>query len=391
MRSVRKILLFFVLIAAAAGIAFYYYGYRPGLHPEIIRTSGHIEVTEVDMSFRLAGHVAALHVDEGYEVAKGALLAELDRGVIQARRDQAAAQLAELEAREASLIVSIQIREGVLDAEVKRARAAVSAAGARYRSLKTGSREEEIAEAAAVMERSRAEWENRKRDYERMKDLYERKIISFSQFDAARTAEESARAALDAAEERYKLVRTGPRSELIQEGEANLEGSGAALAAAQIGRREVDKMRLDLKVVQAQAAQARALLRVAEDDLAKSSLHAPFDGFVTVKDTEQGEYVQPGTPVITIARLDEVWVKTYVPETQLGKIFLGQKAEVISDSFPEKTYPGAVTFISPEAEFTPKNVQTREERVKLVYRIKVTLENPRQELKPGMPVDVVMR
>lgn len=387
----RKALLLLFLVLAAAGIVFFLFFYRAGLNDRAIRTSGNIEVTEVDMSFRLPGHVSRLLVDEGYQVTREMLLAELDQQVIQARRDQAAAQLAELEARESSLALAIEIREGVLDAEIKRAKAGVSAAGARYKSLKTGSREEEIAEAAAVRDRAKSEWENRQRDYQRMNDLYERRIISFSQFDAARTGEEAAKAALDAAEERFKLVKTGPRSELIQEGEANLEGSGAALTAARIGRREVDKMKLDLKVIHAQADQARALLRVAEDDLSKSRLYAPFAGFITVKDIEQGEFVQAGTPVLTLARLDEVWVKTFVPETLLGRVYLGQKADVISDTFPDKTYPGTVTFISPEAEFTPKNVQTREERVKLVYRIKVTIKNPRQELKPGMPVDVVLR
>lgn len=380
-----------ILILAAGAMIFLFFFFRAGLNDGAIRTSGQIEVTEVDMSFRLAGHVARLHVDEGYQVTRGMLIAELDRQVVQARREQAAAQFAELKAREASLVLAIDIREGVLDAEVKRAKAGVSAAGARYQSLKTGSREEEIAEASAVRDRAKTEWENRQRDFQRMKDLYERKIISFSQFDTARTAEESARAAYEAAEERFKIVKTGPRSELIQEGAANLAGSGAALTAARIGRREVEKMKVDLKVIQAQVEQSRALLGVAEDDLAKSVLYAPFDGFVTVKDIEEGEFVQPGTPVLTVARLDQVWVKTYVPETQLGKVFLGQKGDVISDTFPDKVYPGTVTFISPEAEFTPKNVQTREERVKLVYRIKVTIENPRQELKPGMPVDVVLR
>lgn len=387
----KKTLALLILILAVAGIILYLLFYRSGLNNGAIRTSGHIEVTEVDMSFRLAGHVSRLHVDEGYQVSREMLLAELDRQVIQARRDQAAAQLAELEAREASLALSIEIREGVLNAEVKKAKAGVSAAGARYKSLRTGSREEEIAEAAAVRDRARTEWENRQRDYERMKDLHDRKIISFSQFDASRTSEESARAAFEAAEERFKLVKTGPRPELIQEGAANLEGSGAALTAAEVGLREVQKMKIDLRVIRAQAEQARALLRVAEDDLSKSSLRAPFDGFVTVKDIEEGEFVQPGTPVLTLARLDQVWVRTYIPETQLGKVFLGQKADVISDTFPDRTYPGVVTFISPEAEFTPKNVQTREERVKLVYRIKVTIDNPRQEWKPGMPVDVVLR
>ncbi|MBN1105631.1 MAG: efflux RND transporter periplasmic adaptor subunit [Deltaproteobacteria bacterium] len=388
----RKWLIPLMLAALlAAGLLTYFLYYRPILNDKTVRTSGHIEVTEVDMSFRLSGHVIRLLVDEGHQVKKGDLLAELDKQVIRSRRDQAAAQVAELDARIASLAMSIEIREGVLDAEVRKARAGVSAADARYQSLKTGSRDEEIAEAAAVRDRAKAEWENRQRDYGRMKDLYERRIISFSQYDAARTVAESAKAAYEAAEERFKLVKTGPRRELIEEGEANLVGSSAALKAAKIGRREVDKMKLDLKVLHAQADQARALLRAAEDDLAKSSLYAPLSGFVTVKDVEEGEFVQPGTPVLTLAELERVWVRTYIPETALGKVRLGQKAEVRSDTFRDKTYPGTVTFISPDAEFTPKNVQTREERVKLVYRIKVTLDNPRQELKPGMPVDVVLR
>ena len=153
----------------------------------------------------------------------------------------------------------------------------------------------------------------------------------------------------------------------------------------------MEKMKLDLKALHSQMDQARATLAIAEDDLRKSTLYAPFNAFVTAKDTEEKEFVQPGTPVVTIADLDTVWVKTYLPVTQLGRVRLGQEADVQSDTFPGKTYHGKVTFISPEAEFTPKNVQTKEERVKLVYRIKVTLRNPNQELKAGMPVDVILR
>jgi HlyD family secretion protein len=330
-------------------------------------------------------------VDEGMKPKKGEVLAELDQEILKARRDQAEAQVRELEAREASLALTIKIQEEVLDAEINRAKAGVKAADARYQSLKTGSREQEIAEAAAARDKAKFESENRERDYQRMKELFSTHIVSASQYDAARTSADAARAAYDAALERYKLVKAGPRDELVLEGKANLAGSSASLIAAEAGRKEVEKLKLDLQALQAQRDQAKALLTIAEEDLKKSRLYSPFDGFVTVKDVEEGEYVQAGTPVITVADLDEVWVKTYVPETQLGKVYLGQKAEVISDSFPNKTYPATVTFISPEAEFTPKNVQTQEERVKLVYRIKVTLKNPKQELKAGMPVDVILK
>jgi HlyD family secretion protein len=387
-----KILPFVALILIAGGVFYYYHTYyQPHASNAGIMTSGHIEVTEVDLSFRLPGHVSRLLVEEGSRVKKGDLVAELRQEVLKAKRAQAAAQVEELEARKDSQELAIRIREEVLQAEVKKAKAGLSAADARYKSLRTGSRVEEIAEAAASRDRAKAEWKNRQRDFERMKDLYEQKIISFSQYDAARTAAEAARGAYEASEEHYKLVKAGPREEAVQEGRANLVGSGAALTVAEAARREVEKLKLDLKALNAQAEQAKALLVVAEDDLSSSRLYAPFEGFVTIKDVEEGEFVQAGTPVLTLARLDLVWVKTYVPETQLGRVRLGQKAEVLSDTFPGKIYPGTVTYVSPQAEFTPKNIQTREERVKLVYRIKVTLENPDQELKAGMPVDVILR
>ena len=386
-----KISAFMVLLLAAAACVVYLGYYRNRSNDHAIMTSGHVEVTEVDMSFRLPGHVSRLLVDEGHLVKQGTLLAELDQHVLTARRDQAQAQVRELDAKEAALALSIKIKEDVLNAQIRQAQAGVSAAEARYRSLKTGSRKEEIAEAAAARDRAKTEWENRRRDFMRMKALFERGIISFSQYDAARTSEEAARAAYEAAEEHYKLVKAGPRQEMVLEGQANLAGSDAALSAAEAARREIDRLKLDLKALQAQAEQARAALAVAQDDLANSRMDAPFDGFVTVKDVEEGEFVQAGSPVLTLAQLDRVWVKTYVPETQLGRVFYGQKADVISDTFPGKHYPGTVTYISAEAEFTPKNVQTKEERVKLVYRIKVSLENPDQELKAGMPVDVILR
>jgi HlyD family secretion protein len=387
----KKPLLLVLAPIIAASLAFYFLFLRQGSPGTEIRTSGHIEVTEVDMSFRLPGHVTRLYVDEGAKVKKGDLLAELDQAILKAKQAQADARVQELEARQSSLALDIQLKEEVLDAEFRKAEAGKSAASARYRSLKTGSREEEIAEAAAARDRAKYEWENRHRDLDRMKELYRAHAIAASQYDATSTSADAARAAYDAAEERYKLVKAGPRQELVSEGKANLLGSDAALAAAEAARGEVEKMKLDLKALRAQTEQARSQLVVAEEDLRKSRLYAPFDGFVTVKDVEEQEYVQAGTPVLTLAQLDEVWVKTYVPETQLGRIHLGQKGEVISDTYPGKSYPGSVTFISPEAEFTPKNVQTREERVKLVYRIKVTLKNPNQELKAGMPVDVILK
>ena len=387
----RKLIPAALILVAATALIYYLAFYRDQQNNHAIQTSGHIEVTEVDMSFRIPGHVARLLVEEGDQVKKGQLLAELKQEILKAKYDQASAQLAEIQARYESLSLAVSIKEEVSAADVVRAEATMSAAESRYASLKTGSRKEEIKQAAAALEKARTEMQNRERDFKRMENLYERKIISTSQHDDSRTAAEAAKAGYLAALAQYRLVKAGPREEAVSEGEANVSGSGAALDATRAGAREVDKLKLDLKALGAQEDQVRAALAVAEDDLKESRLTAPLDGFITVKDVEEGEFVQAGTPVVTLAQLDRVWVKTYVPESQLGLVRLGQSVDVSTDSYPDKIYQGKVTYISPEAEFTPKNVQTKEERIKLVYRIKVSLDNPNQELKAGMPVDVVLR
>ena len=390
--KLKRILPLLLLLLASAGAAYYYFNnVRSHEADTDIGISGHIEVTEVDMSFRIAGHVEKLFVDEGDSVNKNEPIAVLEQTVLKARMDQAKAKVDELRARILSMDSVIRMKEELLDADVERAKAGVSASKERYLSLERGSREQEIREAKANIDRAKAELDNRNRDLDRMKRLYERNIIAASRYEDSLTARDSAQAAYEAALERFRLIKEGPRKESVSEGMANLEGSKATLHMAEASVREVEKLKHDRNALVAQLEQARASLALAEDDLDKSTLFAPFDGFVTVKDVEQGEFVQPGTPVLTLAHLEDVWVRTYAPETQLGRVRLGQEAEVTTDTFPDKIYPGVVTFISPVAEFTPKNVQTKEERVKLVYRIKVTVDNSKRELKVGMPVDVVLR
>jgi HlyD family secretion protein len=126
---------------------------------------------------------------------------------------------------------------------------------------------------------------------------------------------------------------------------------------------------------------------LAETQLGYATLRAPFSGLVLSKNAEPGEYVSPGTPIVVVGDLEHVWLRAYVEETDLGRVKLGQRAYVTTDTYPGKVYQGRLSFIASEAEFTPRNVQTQKERVKLVYRIKIDIPNPAQELKPGMPAD----
>ena len=135
---------------------------------------------------------------------------------------------------------------------------------------------------------------------------------------------------------------------------------------------------------------AQETLRLAKITLGYTLLSAPFSGVIVVRQTELGEVMQPGTPVVTLADLDHVWLRGYVSETDLGKIRWGQGATITTDTYPDKKYPGRISFISSSAEFTPKSVETHQERVTLVYRIKIDVDNPNHELKPGMPADALI-
>ena len=125
--------------------------------------------------------------------------------------------------------------------------------------------------------------------------------------------------------------------------------------------------------------------------LSYTVLKAPFNGIVLVRQAELGEVISPGTPIVTLADLAHIWLRVYLPETDLGRVRWGQDADIRTDTYPGKVYHGRVSVISSEAEFTPKSVQTEQERVTLVYRVKIDVENPNYELKPGMPADAYIK
>ena len=200
-------------------------------------------------------------------------------------------------------------------------------------------------------------------------------IVARLNTDELTKERDNSAAALKAAEFDYELAKIDyQRSEnLLKEG------------AVSVQKRDKDKTAYDAS--QAKVEQLKASLALAETRLGFAQLASPLDGFILVKSSLGGEVVKSGTPVFTAIDLRNIWVTAYLDEKDLGRVKLGQKAEVATDTFPGKKYGGTVSFISSQAEFTPKFIQTQEERVKLVYRIKVRVDNSSLELKPGMPAD----
>lgn len=322
MRPARRPLPF-VLGALLGGAALLAVGCR-SRQDDRLKLSGNIEVIQVEASFRVAGKVIERPVDEGQAVRAGQLIARLD-------------------ARDLEQQVAMR------QADAATAKAALDAALA-------GSRKEEIEGSKAALEQAQADLRRLEPDEARLRDLWQKGILSVRDYEASRAALEAARGKVQQATQQYTLVRKGPRKEDIDQARARFD----------------------------QAQQALALART---QLGYATLTAPSAGVILSKNVEPMEYVSPGTAVVTMADLGQVWLRAYVEEADLGRVKVGQKAFVTTDSYPGKRYEGRVAFIASEAEFTPKSVQTSKERTKLVYRIKVDVPNPAMELKPGMPVD----
>lgn len=291
----------------------------------VIVASGNVEVTEVNAGFTLAGRIEQLLAEEGQRTNKGDRLGVLDGA-------------------EAEL-------------QVSRYTAALSEARTRTDALKAGSRQQEVGQARAEVSSAEAELSKAEKDLERSDSLHKNGAISDQQLDEARKNRDTAFARHRKALEKLSLVKEGPRAE-------------------------------DIKAAESAAAQAAAALKIAEERLKDTVIYAPLSGVILRKNREAGEVAAAGVPVYTIGDLGHPWIKVYVREERLGLVKLGQRAEITTDSYPGKKYEGTVTYISSDAEFTPKNVQTQEERVKMVFGVKVSVKNSNEELKPGMPADV---
>jgi len=388
MKKRLRIVLIIIVVATGGIIA---YNYLTHLGSDtLLRFSGNIEVTEAQMSFRIAGRIKERQVEEGDTVVTGQVLAKLETSDQTIALAQATANLSYAEAILAELIA------GSRKEDIDRAQAQVMQARHSLTELQNGSRIQEIesaradrdsaiaAEQSAIVQRKQA-----KIDSNRYNTLYKDESVSKNALETFQTLYETAEKKVEethaqarAANQRLELLKAGPRIEHIRRAEAILQQAEAEYALIKAGPRieTIEQARAKVEV-------ARETVHQAQQQLSYAELISPMNSVVLSTSAEAGEYLNPATPVLTLGRLDKPWLRAYINETDLGRIQLGQQVEVTTDTFPGKTYPGRVNYISSQAEFTPKTVQTFEERVKLVFRIKVLLENPDNELKPGMPAD----
>ncbi|HYW67919.1 MAG TPA: HlyD family efflux transporter periplasmic adaptor subunit [Candidatus Dormibacteraeota bacterium] len=315
-----------ILVAAliAAGAYFYPRLTNKAKPENQLTLSGNIEAHESLVSFKIQGRIIDLPVEEGQWVEHGTLLARLDDADY---RQKVRIDEANVNVRESNLALTL-----------------------------AGTREQEVKASQQTMLDAQADLQQKKLDDDRALNLFSKEEISAQDRDRADTALKRSEAIFQAAQQRYNQAVEGSRKE-------------------------------DIAIARANLAEANANLGLSRVNLSYTILRAPSAGVITVRQAELGEVVVPGTPVVTLADLDHMWLRAYIAETDLGRIRWGQEATITTDTYPGKQYRGRISFISSSAEFTPKSVQTYKERVTLVYRIKIDVENPNHELKPGMPAD----
>jgi HlyD family secretion protein len=323
----RRWILTAVLLIAAAGIGVYWFVRNDRTPADRLLLHGNVEIRQVNLAFESPGRIRSIQVEEGDRVEAGHLLADVEPTSYEAAVAQAEAEAA--------------VQREVLA------------------KLQAGSRPEEIATARARMKAAEASLQEARQTYRRTRALARTQFVSQQQLDNHEAAFESARAGLDAAKQALQLALKGPREEEIAAARAGLNARRAALA-------------------------------LARERLSDTRLYAPSDGVIRDRIMEPGDMAFPQQPVLTLALTSPLWVRAYISEPDLGKIAPGMHAEITTDSFPEKRYPGWVGHIAPTAEFTPKQVQTTELRSRLVYQVRVFVCDPQNELRLGMPATVAI-
>ncbi len=383
----KKRLPLILILVAVFGAAVYWYTARNGNPEGRILVSGNIELNEVSVAFKTGGRLIERTVNEGDAVRKGQVLARLDQDQLLAQRDRESAALSAATIQLAQAETALEWQRATLAGDLEQRKADLASSEARLLELRNGARPQEKQEARAVVEAAEAELARAQRDWDRAQTLYKNDDISTAQYDQYRSRWESAASALKQAREREALILAGPRAEVIDAAERQVQRARGALKSAEANALELKRREQELSARRAEIARAKASLAVIEAQLADTVALSPCDGVVLVKAADVSEVLAGGTTVMTVGDIDHPWLRGYVNETDLGKIKIGSRARVTTDSFPGKVYRGRVTFISSEAEFTPKQIQTQAERVKLVYRVKIEVENPARELKSNMPAD----
>ena len=358
------VILISLLVAGVVAAAAFSTGW---LHRESgLQGSGTIEARDIRVGSKIGGRIDQVLVREGDHVQAGQILITFDDKELLASLEQSRA-------------AAEKMASGYRKEDIDEARAAVEQAKADYEMRKNGYRQEDIDAAEADVQRAKADELRTRLDFDRYESLAKKDLVSKQQRDTAEANWKVAVAQLDAAQQKLTQLKRGYRPEEIAAAEAHYHQTLATLEKYESGNRHED-------VEQAKAAYAYEMAQFRERQVV-----APSPAIVEVLDVRPGDLIAPNTPVATLLESDQIYVRIYIPETEIGRVKVGQKAEIRVDSFSDKAFDGLVEQINQQAEFLPRNVQTREERVHQVFGVKVRINDPSGAVKAGMAADVKLK
>jgi len=382
------IILFFCLLF---GVGFLVYNGQRNLQMRELYYSGTIEAKQAELGFQVSGRIVEVLVNEGEFVKKDQLLASLDQSEYKARYEQAQAGLEDAIKNMQRLELILELYKKTLPNEVARATAGVEVLSSQLRELEAGYRGQDIERARLAFLTAQDVMEEARKNRERYDNLFKKQLVPEREWDVVKLKYETAVKEFEKAKEMFDMLREGVRKETIQTARARLAEGKAVLRQAKNNLRKIKAAEKEVEAGKSQVKVAQSSLEVAETQRRYTQLRAPFDGVISSRNVEPGEVVLPGREVLSLSDLSSVDLKIFVGETEIGRVKPGQLVDIKVDTFPDKIYSGTVSFISPEGEFTPKIIQTQKERVKLVYLVKVFIQNPDLELKSGMPADAWLR
>lgn len=362
-------------IAAGAVAGYWHFGSRD----QNVQLPGTVEVQEVRLGSRVGGRVEEIFGREGDLVKPGQILVKFEAPELEAQREQR-------QARVESMAAALEkMQTGARPEEKDAAVAAAEAAQAHYQRLKAGYRPEEIREAEADLRREEATLGVAQKEFTRSDRLRAERVNSVTEYDANKAEMNRSRARVASAKAHLDLLVAGSRQEDIDEAAAEVKRAQANARLLQNGNRSED-------IAQAAAAlaEARGQLHETEAQLREAIVRAPEQAVIEVLAVRKGDVVAPNTPIVRVLRAEDLWVKVYVPETELGRVRLGQTVDVTIDSYTGKRFAGTVMQIASESEFTPRNVQSADERRHQVFGVKVRVDNPEGVFKSGMAAEVVL-
>lgn len=384
----KPVIIILALILIVLIFVFFINGIRNrNLNKNIVLVTGTFDLDEIDLSFQVPGNIVTFFVDEGSLVQKGKLLARLDNSEYLKNKEKAQEALNSSKFQLGQINAQIELTRRQNISNISKSESALLQAEDNLSKYKNGFRSQELQQAYYQAESAKSNLKLKEKDFERASRLYEQGAISEQTYDRAKTDYETVKDLYNQAYEQYSLVKEGYRAEDINIAEDQVGQSVASVDGAVANLLSEDVLIEQSKSMLAQIAQYKKAFEIACLKLQQTKLYAPQSGNILVKARVPGENVVTGATVFTLGDLKNIWLRAYINETDLGKIKIGQEVDITTDSYSDKIYKGRIIYIASQAEFTPKNLQTKEDRVKLVYKIKVKVDNEALELKPGMIAD----